>query len=160
MSGELDLLPPHVRVRFYRTWDNVKRDHQQRPASLEGTCGLWIHGPPGSGKSHFVNDKFPGCYIKDASKWWCGYQGEAVVWLDDVDPDQSAWIARFLKIWADKYPFQAQNKGSSLTIRPERFLVTSNYSIAEMGFRPVDLAAITRRFKEVYKADINSEIII
>lgn len=146
ITGDLDSIPTSLRVKHYRTWSMVHRDHQVRPESLESTCGVWIYGPSGTGKSHHISSSFPHSFIKDASKWWCGYQGEEVIWLDDVDPEQSRWLARFLKIWADRYPFQAQTKGGSIIIRPKRFIVTSNYSIDEMGFGRGDLDPIKRRF--------------
>lgn len=153
VAGNTSDIEPSLRVRYYRTWTLIHRDHQLRPKSLADVCGHWIYGPSGTGKSHFVNSQFEGCYIKDASKWWCGFSGEDTVWLDDVDPTQSGWLTRFLKIWGDKYPFQAQSKGGSLVIRPKRIIITSNYSIAEMGFPIADLAAIRRRYVEHHKLD-------
>lgn len=159
VGGTLDDIPHSLRVRYYRTWGNIRRDHQVKPKNLEEVCGVWIHGPSGSGKSHTVSSKFPNAYIKDCSKWWCGYDGEEVVWLDDVDPEQSKWLARFLKIWADRYPFQAQSKGGSLIIRPLRIIVTSNYSIDEMGFSRGDVDPIRRRYKEFLKEERESEVV-
>lgn len=36
-----------------------------------------------------------------------------------------------IKQWCDHYPFKANQKGSQLLIRPEKIIVTSNYSIRE-----------------------------
>lgn len=152
VAGRLDEIPISLRVPHYRTWNLVQRDYQRKPVALEGTCGHWIYGPSRTGKSHFVNERFPEAYIKDASKWWCGYQGEDTVWLDDVDPSQTSWIARFLKIWGDRYPFQAQSKGGSLLQRPKRIIITSNYSLAAMGFAIEDLVPIRERFVEHFKS--------
>jgi len=44
----------------------------------------------------------------------------------------SRWIGEFLKIWADRYKFRTEEKGSSLVIRPERIVVTSNYHPSEL----------------------------
>ena len=53
--------------------------------------GLWLWGPPNTGKSYKARDisekqfgETP--FIKDCNKWWDGYDGEKVVVLDDVDP--------------------------------------------------------------------------
>lgn len=159
VSGTLDDIPTNLRVKHYRTWHAVRRDYQLKPPSLPGVCGIWIHGPSGSGKSHCISSTFPNAFIKDASKWWCGYDGQEEVWLDDVDPTQSSWLARFLKIWGDRYPFQAQTKGGSLIIRPKRILVTANYSIEAMGFKPQDVDAIKRRFPQQLKLEQSDNII-
>lgn len=53
--------------------------------SLDAPCGTWIHGLSGTGKTRAVLDAFPGAYPKPRTQWWCGYQGERVVLLDDVD---------------------------------------------------------------------------
>jgi len=157
-SGRLDAISAEKRIRYYRTFQLIKRDYQGPVPSLEGVCGQWIYGPSGTGKSHAVHSAFPGAYLKDVSKWFCGYQGEDTIWIDDVDPSQSSWLARFLKIWADRYPFPAQVKGGSMVIRPKRVIITSNYSIDSMGFSESDLPAIQRRYVEVKKDTIHSEI--
>lgn len=148
-SGDVENIDPVIRLTHYRTILAIGKDFRLRPESLDSVCGLWIHGRPGVGKSHSVVTAFPGAYVKDCSKWWDGYQGEPVVWLDDVDPSSSSWLCRFLKIWADRYPFPAQTKGGSLFIRPGKFIVTSNYTIGGMGFEQSSLDAILRRFREV-----------
>lgn len=159
-SGDLDSIPVEKRVRYYRTWQCIKRDFQSRVLPLEDVCGHWIYGPSGTGKSHTVFSSFPGAYLKDTSKWFCGYQGEDTIWIDDIDPTQTSWIGRFLKIWADRYLFPAQVKGGSMVIRPKRVIITSNYKISDMGFATADLSAILRRYKEHEKKDIETNIII
>lgn len=125
---------------------------------LEGPCGLWIEGEPGIGKSYAVRQAFKGkIYLKDHSKWWDGYDGEEVVLIDDVHAD-AAWMVHFLKIWADGYPFNAETKGGMAKIRPRWIVVTSNYSIEELGRKRTgggweypdrrDVEALRRRFRE------------
>jgi len=145
-------IPEDVYFRFYLTMKAIARDHQKAPPALPAVCGLWIHGPPGTGKSHAVHVQCPDRYMKPLNKWWDGYQKQDVVHLDEVDPTHAQWIAPYLKRWSDKWPFPAETKGSSMTIRPKLLVVTSNYSIEEMGFDAVTTSAVARRFTQVLKS--------
>lgn len=147
-TAEVD---PQLYVQYHATFLRIHGDHLALPPNLPAVCGVWIHGLPGSGKSHAVNEAYPNAYRKMANKWWDSYQNQPIVWLDDVDPDSTSWIARYLKIWADKWSFMAEVKGSSRCIRPVKFIVTSNYTIDQMNFRTNDFEAITRRFREILK---------
>ena len=94
----------------------------------------WRCGDSGSGKSSGVRrDYGDSLYVKDATKWWDGYAGEETVVIDDWDPETTKYLRRYLKIWADHYPFKAEVKGGSMEIRPKRVIVTSQYTI-EMCF--------------------------
>ena len=125
----------------------------KKPEAIQGTCGLWIHGDTGTGKSHSVITQHPDRYIKPLNKWWDGYQNEVVVHLDELAPSHAQWIAPYLKKWADKWPFDAETKGSSIQIRPELVVVTSNYALCDMGFSQEDLPALERRFRVVEKKE-------
>ena len=87
--------------------------------------------------------------------WWCGYRddmpGHKTVLLDDLHPKFTE--REMLKNWADIFPFQAEIKGGSMTIRPERIIVTSNYHPHEV-FGEKDLGPIMRRFKVVSVAEL------
>lgn len=61
--------------------------------------------------------------------WWDGYAGEKVVIIEEMGPKQIN--GHHIKLWCDHYPFKANQKGSQLRIRPEKIIVTSNYSIRE-----------------------------
>lgn len=54
-----------------------------------------------------------------------------------------------LKIWADRYAFNAEIKGSSRFIRPKVICVTSNYHPKEIWDDESTLGPILRRFKIV-----------
>lgn len=158
-AGRLDELPPDVFVRYYGTAKAIAKDHMTKPGMLDSCCGLWIYGEPGSGKSFSVVGAYPSRYIKPINKWWDGYQGEDVVHLDELEPSHASWIAPFLKKWADRYPFDAEVKGGALQLRPRRIIVTSNYNIDQMGFDPITVTALKRRFHLIEKI-INQGIIL
>lgn len=150
-AGDIDSVPSDIFIRYYGTLRRIAKDYMKKPDPLDGVCGLWIWGDSGTGKTHVVAATYPDRYLKPISKWWDGYQGEDVVHLDEICPMHTIWIPHFLKKWADKWPFDAEVKGGAMQIRPKKFIVTSNYSIAEMGFNETDLPAILRRFTEIRK---------
>lgn len=106
----------------------------------------WWWGPAGTGKSMKAFTEYPDAYIKSLNKWWDGYHDQEVVIIDDWGPNQSVLVDH-LKHWADRYPFPAEVKGSSMRIRPKKIIVTSNYAISDCFERIEDQEAIRRRFK-------------
>lgn len=108
----------------------------------------WWWGPSGTGKSRKLWEDFPKHYAKPLSKWWDGYEDEDVVGIEEVDPIAGKWLAHFLKIWSDRYPFNAEIKGGTLKgIRPSKIIVTSNYTIEECFPMERDQGPLRRRFK-------------
>lgn len=101
----------------------------QVPCTRSDVCGIWFQGTPRSGKSHTARELFPDAYIKEQSKWFCGYAGEKAILLDDLD---FSGLSHLLKIWTDKYPCFAQVKGGTVALKHQWFVVTSNYSIREI----------------------------
>lgn len=146
-AGNFEDIEADMRVRYYNTW---KRIYEDAPRSLETIDGdldnLWIYGPTGTGKSKMAREKFPEAYIKNLNKWWCGYNHEETVIIEEYHPDSK--LNHFIKIWADRYPFRGEYKGGSAMFRPKRIVVCSNYTIEEC-FTGVDLEPIKRRFKIV-----------
>lgn len=119
--------------------------------NLKGCCGLWLWGLANAGKTHKALSMFPGAYEKKANKWWCKYNGEEVVIINDVSPYQKKDITDHLKIWADKYPFPVETKfGGMVGLRPRKIVVTSQYNIDGVWDDAETRAAMHRRFKEVY----------
>jgi len=108
---------------------------------------LWYVGPSGAGKSRRARDEFPQLFSKMLNKWWDGYDNESTVLLDDLHPDHCKGLTSYLKVWSDRYVFTAEIKGASVKIRPERIIVTTQYSLAELFVHQEDRDAIKRRFK-------------
>lgn len=117
--------------------------------------GIWLWGPPGSGKSHTAR-YIAGEHLFDKAqnKWWCGYSGEHVVLLDDLD---TPTLGHYLKRWADKYACTGETKGGTIHLQHRLFIVTSNYPPSH--FWPDDTVmqeAVTRRFDVIEKKDRNT----
>jgi len=147
-DNRIDEIPKDMAVRYYHSWKRIRQDYPKKLEHLEGTCGLWYIGPTEAGKSHKAWHTFPELYDKPLNKWWDGYLGEETVLLDDVGPKHAAWIGYYLKRWADKWSFPAEQKGSTTNIRPKRIIVTSQYTIRELfGEDPRACEAIERRFE-------------
>ncbi len=149
-EGKFEDIEKDILVRHYHAFKRIRQDHPDKPFNLAKPCGYWYLGPTGCGKSHTARTKFPDLYDKPLNKWWDGYRGESTVLLDDVGPKQAVWLGYFLKRWGDKYPFPAESKGTTHQIRPQRIIVTSQYTIAELYHDdPLLLQALERRYKVV-----------
>ena len=109
----------------------------------------WLWGEAGTGKTRTAWEQNPNLYVKSINKWWDGYNDQETVLLDDWDP-RHEMLTQYLKTWADRYPFRAETKGSSMMIRPKKIIVTSNYSIDQCFSNPEDAEAIKRRFHSVH----------
>lgn len=150
-NGNFEEVEPKVRLQNYRSLVAIRKDYMKRAPDNEDVCGVWIYGEPGTGKSYkareMAGDDF---YDKPCNKWWDGYQQEKTVIIDDFDKAH-ACLGHHLKRWADRYSFPAENKGSTLQIRPAKVIVTSNYQIREIWPDDSEMQeALLRRFHIVH----------
>lgn len=108
----------------------------------------WHYGPTGTGKSSTVRKENPIFYHKIPNKWWDGYKDQEVVIIDDFGEEHSC-LGYHLKIWADHYPFTAEVKGTTISLRPSKIIVTSNYHPSQIWAKQEQLQPILRRFKMI-----------
>lgn len=149
-AGDIEGIDPVLRIQHYSSLRRIQHDHMPSLAELPACSGVWLWGPPGTGKSTFARAQYPGCYLKGNNKWWDGYSGEKVVLLEDFDRDH-AYLAPLMKTWLDKFDFTCEVKGGTIRIRPEVIVITSNFSIDDVFARSaggdLNVTAIRRRCK-------------
>lgn len=146
---ELEELEPSFYGRNMRTFQTYAAQHPLSRAPLTQIKAYWIHGVPGSGKSHWARTKYPDHYKKNTNKWWDGYKDQETVVIDEWAPHHF-YLADHLKKWADIWDFTAEVKGGTINIRPKRIIVTSNYSLEECFPSPQDFDALSRRFRSTF----------
>ena len=147
--GDFDSIPEDILWRHYNTAKKIRHDYTEDLPDLSHLDNKWVWGPSGTGKSRWARDNYPGAFIKNQNKWWCGYKGQDAVIIDDIHPTWTGKAA--LKNWADHYPFNAESKGSTAMIRPKHIIVTSNYTPEEIFTDEQDLEPIRRRFHVIHK---------
>lgn len=146
LENEID---PGVYMRCYSTIKKIKAENMQKADDADDVTGLWIWGEPGVGKSKLARDCYPGIFDKPCNKWWDGYTCGPVL-LDDFDKVHKV-LGHFIKRWTDRYSFTAEIKGGTISIRPPRVVITSNYSPEEIFGEDMTLVeAIRRRCKVIH----------
>jgi len=142
---------PALYVQRYNTFKSIYKDslgHVEKP--LAQLDNWWFYGPTGSNKSRTARAENPRIFKVNPEKphWWCNYNGEECVLVDDIDPNHAKPMTWFVKVVADHYPFDCEYKGGMLyNVRPKRVICTSNWTIEEVfGANSPDTPAILRRF--------------
>jgi len=122
-TGQLELVPEDIFIRYYRTLLAIAADHDQ-PVGLEKDVIVY-YGPTGTGKSRRAfSEAGTTCYVKDPrSKFWCGYRGESHVVFDEFRGGID--ISHMLR-WCDRYPVRVELKGSSAPLKATKIWITSN----------------------------------
>lgn len=143
--------------------EKIAADSQAIPPNLSWEHGSppneWHYGASGTGKSKYCRSNYPNAYIKMFNKWWENYEGQEVVLIEDIGHLQ-AYLGDHLKIWADRYGFRAEVKGTSNVMRPQKIIVTSNYHPNELWSDPNIRDPILRRFKLIHYPDSVNDVLM
>jgi len=122
-SGNLESVPPDVRVVSYRTLRAIGSDYSRCVGMVRSVEVFW--GSTGTGKSRRAwEEAGEDAYCKDPrSKFWDGYQNQAHVVFDEFRGGID--IAHLLR-WFDRYPVRVEIKGSSRPLVASKIWITSN----------------------------------
>lgn len=154
--------------RLLEGYSRLKRDVEEfqrdcgETTDLADVCGIWLHGPALTGKTHIAKTLFGTIYEKGNNKWFDHYNGRDPLLLDDVDGTWKETILGYIKWWADKWAFYGETKGGLIKIRPRKCVVTSNYTMEECltmyGVKDNDMYPYIRRFKQFYIDSKNYDV--
>jgi len=110
----------------------------------------WWVGPSGAGKSRLLWELYPNHFAKSLNKWWDRYRYQDVVAIEEWSPKNDC-TTQNLKVWADRYPFTGEVKGSQLSkLRPKKIIVLSNYTPQQCFLNSEDLEPMLRRFTVIH----------
>lgn len=104
------------------------------PVIHHDTKGIWVVGESDAGKSHVVREVFDPnlneLYTKAFNKWFCGYNGQPAILIDDLSGClDNPVLQELLKKWSDKYPLEEETKFGKVALQHKVFIVTAQYSI-------------------------------
>lgn len=147
----------HKHPKLYRKYYNMacklvkgKKYVASEPMNLNDN--MWFYGAPGTGKTSTARKRFTPLYKKDWSNdFWDRYEGQMTVVLEDMPRKVPMSLQESMKRWMDYDPFWAKVKLRKTTrsIRPQRFIVTSQQSPVEAGFDVRHYLAMHRRITMV-----------
>lgn len=156
-ASEFAIASEHFGVwtRHFRAIERYRRLLSSRQRRVVPTVELWL-GEPGSGKSRAVHERVKDMdaddvYWKPVGKWWCGYEGQKVVILDDF----KGWLqySLFLRI-LDRYPTLVETKGGMANFSPETIYITSSAEIDDWyqyDERNKKIAEVKRRINTIHR---------
>lgn len=118
---------PDIATRCPKYYQNLRtgiideRDPDKPPTVV------WIWGPAGIGKTGMIYKVFERKNVfitwRPDLRWFCGYYGQPVAVLDDVDVFVDIW--KLMLRLLDRYPMKVEIKGDTVEWNPDIIIVTA-----------------------------------
>lgn len=159
---------PSLTLRYHAGITAFVKTRLSRPKEIDHTPRLWIHGPPGTGKSAYIAWKYPRAFKKSLAKneilYWNGLDLDwhTAVYLEDIGPDAFRDLGlEQLKQWSDAshgytiaMKYGAPIHGVNLPL-----VVSSNYTPQDLfphdqRYPLTETQALLRRFEVIHIADL------
>jgi len=119
--SELEEFDTELAIKHASAWKRYKASITPERSWKTEVIVCW--GTTGTGKSRWAQRTFPGAYWKPRNEWWCGYEGQEVVILDDF----YGWLPLdFMLRLLDRYPLLVGNKGAHAQFVAKTIVITSN----------------------------------
>lgn len=126
---------PHLYVKFSTGMKRLAEAYMPKGQEWRDIQVRCLVGPTRCGKSRrvfeFVKERkyFKPAFPEGGRTWWDGYQGEEILWLDDMD---GSWFRfRHLLQILDGYPLKIQTKGGMMNANWKYVFITSNKDPSE-----------------------------
>lgn len=128
---EFDLVMRHLKnLQWYYNECVIKKPREQ-------PRGLYIHGPSGVGKTHYVLEHFPesdlvfwfNCVPKNGNVWWEGYAGQKTIVFNDFNCGSFGLGVEgfeYAKQIFDAAPFRVAVHGGLIPLLAHEFIFTAN----------------------------------
>lgn len=94
------------------------------------THGIYVYGPPASGKTYFFKNLYKEAYWKDNSMWWHNYDGQDVVIWDEFE--HTKYSIQDIKMILNHAPWNAPFKGGYASFTSKLVIFLSNSTIDEV----------------------------
>jgi hypothetical protein len=144
-EDRIDEIRADMQIRFLRTFERIAHKARPKPPCNEKLLNIWIWGSTGTGKTRWCHDNFPDHYLKLKNKWWCDYNQEKVVIMQEIGRMHSK-LSEYIKEWADHYPFRAEVKNGGGVFNMKCLIITSNYHPEMLWNEEEILEPLLRRF--------------
>lgn len=134
-NEEIADISPGALLRHYNSVEQM-RNAQQLERGKQTMRTVYVEviwGDPGTGKTFSVFRRFWGkLYSKNAAtKWWCGYQREPVILIDEFTGGKDQLAVTEMNRIMDGYPYLVEPKGKSKPAMWNHVVIISNIHPAE-----------------------------
>lgn len=118
---------------------------------------VYIHGPPGAGKTRLAMTYSSDIYTVDNPKFWDGYEQQHVVLFDDIKKPflKDFTFTQLLRV-CDRYPCRVNIKGGSAIFNSPIIVFTADRSIESLfdHYEQIDIDQFKRRITDIIELKI------